>query len=91
VITPAGRKENEAMGRSIARSAGCTRKGKDFMSLAEVWPCHGEQRSMMRRARAIHDPVASSGTCCCRLRHLQFKPDAKASFSEGRWQADQSA
>jgi hypothetical protein len=44
VITPAGRKDNEAMDRSIARSAGRTSKGKDIMSLAEVWSCHGEQR-----------------------------------------------
>jgi hypothetical protein len=42
VITPVGCKDNEAMGRSIARSAGRTSKGKDFMSLAEVQPCHGE-------------------------------------------------
>jgi hypothetical protein len=57
VITPAGR----------------TSKGKDFVSLAEVRPCHGEQRSTMRRASAIRDLVASGGARCCMLRHLQFE------------------
>jgi hypothetical protein len=38
----------------------------------------------MRRASVIRDPVASDGSRCRRLRHLQLKPGAKASFSEGR-------
>jgi hypothetical protein len=81
VITPAGR----------------TSKGKDFMSLAEVRPCHGEQRPMIRRASAIRDPVASGGARCCRLRHLQFKTWREGQFLRGasahtlRWQAEQSA
>jgi hypothetical protein len=32
------------MGGSVAQLAGRTSKGKDVMSLAEVRPCHGEQR-----------------------------------------------
>jgi hypothetical protein len=81
VITPAGR----------------TSKGKDFMSLAEVRPCHGEQRPTMRRASAIRDPVASGSARCCRLRHLQFKTWRECQFLRGasahalRWQAEQSA
>jgi hypothetical protein len=81
VITPAGR----------------TSKGKDFMSLAEVWPCHGEQRPMMRRASAIHEPVASGGARYCRLRHLQFKTWREGQFLRGAsahtqwWQAEKSA
>jgi hypothetical protein len=67
VITPVGRKDNEAMGRSIARSAGRTSNGKDIMSLAEVQPCHGEQRPTMRCASAIRDPIASGGARYCRL------------------------
>jgi hypothetical protein len=44
VITQVGRKDNKAMGRSIARSVGHTSKGKDIISSAEVRPCRGEQR-----------------------------------------------
>jgi hypothetical protein len=97
VITPAGRKDTEAMGRSIARSVRCTSKGKDVMSLAELWPCHGEQRPMMRRASAIRDLVASGGTRYCRLQHLQFKTWREGQFLRGasahalRWQVEQSA
>jgi hypothetical protein len=51
----------------------------------------------MRRASAIHDPVASGSTRCCRLRHLQFKTWREGQFLRGasahalRWQAEQSA
>jgi hypothetical protein len=65
--------------------------------LAEVRPCHGEQRPTMRRAIAIRDPVASGDARCCRLRHLQFKTWREGQFLRGasahalRCQAEQSA
>jgi hypothetical protein len=97
VITPAGRKDNEAMGRSIARSAGRTSKGKDIMSLAEVRSCHSEQRQTMRRASTIRDPIASGSVHYCRLRYLQFKTWREDQFLRGVsvhaqwWQAEQGA
>jgi hypothetical protein len=81
----------------VVTPAGRTSRGKDFMSLAEVRPCNGEQRPTMRCASAIRDLVASGGTHCCRLRHLQFKTWREGQFLRGasahalRWQPEQSA
>jgi hypothetical protein len=67
----------------VITPAGHTSKGNDFMSLAEARPCHGEQRSTMRRSSVIRDPVASGGARRRRLRHLQFETRREGQFLRG--------